>query len=311
MPGPDRLSRALATPSAPVRGVLWMSLSSLMFAAGYLSVRQLSDTISHFELVLFRMAFGLAFMLPWLMRAGLAALRTTRHRDYVVRAVITYVGMISWFFALASLELAVATALIFTVPLFTVPLAGLVLKERIGFHRAAAIVTGFAGALVIVRPGIGGITLPVLAVVLTALTYAAANVATRSLTATEETNAVVFYMFALILPLSALPAALAWTTPGWADAPWIVALGATTAAGQQGFTRALANAPTGVVMPFFYLQLPFAALFGAVWFGEAPDAFVWLGAAVICGSGYYIARREVRLSGARDADTADRRDRTA
>ena len=291
------LPSALASPSPPIRGVLWMIAASLLYASSYVSVRELSDTISHYELVLFRMLFGLVFVLPLLMRIGISGLRTTRLRDYWVRAVLVYVGMVCWVYALANLPLAEAMSLIFTVPLFTVPMAALWLKERVGPHRTMAIVAGFCGALVIIRPGFAGLSLPALAVLFTAMIYGGCNVLTRSLTTTEHPDAVVFYMFALVVPLAAVPAAVTWITPTWADGPWIIALGATTAVAQMCFTRSLAAAPMGVVMPFFFLQLPVGASLGFLLYGEAPDRWVWIGAAIICVSGYAIARREAGRSG--------------
>ena len=283
---------SLTAMPAATRGVLWMSASSFVFALSYVAVRALGDTLSSFEVVMFRNLIAMLFMLPWLIGAGLASLRTNRWRTYLWRSVVTYVGMVSWFYGLTHVPLANATALMFLVPLFTVLFASLFLRERVGVFRWAAIFSGFAGALIIVRPGIAALTLPVLAVLSTAITYGAANTGTRSLAMTENPNAVVFYSFVLITILSLGPAALYWTTPTQGDVPWILALGGLTLLAQFCFTRSMGAAPTSIVMPFFFLQMPFAAVIGYAWYDESPDIWIWIGAAVIFGAGYTVARRE-------------------
>ena len=132
-----------------VRGALWMSAGSLFFAMIYVVIRRLTETVPIQELVLFRALLGMAFMAPWLIRSGPSALRTTRSRIYIWRTLVSYSGMLCWFYALGNMPLADATSLMFTLPLFTVLLAAMFLGERVGLDRWAATVIGFAGALII------------------------------------------------------------------------------------------------------------------------------------------------------------------
>ena len=272
-----------------------MMTSALLFSGTYVSVRELSGTLTSFELVFYRAAIALLATLPWLIRTRAARLRTRRLKTYGIRAAASYIGMVSWFYALANMPLANATSLMFTVPFFTVMFASLLIGETVGWARWAGIASGFVGVLIVVRPGVMEVGLPVFAVLFTATMYGWSNCLTRSLALTEDSNAVVFYMFALIAPLAIGPALWFFTMPEWADVPWILALGLVTAVAQYCFTRALAIAPTGVAMPFFYMQLPGAALLGFVVYAEKPDMWIWVGAAVIAASGYLILRREQRL----------------
>ena len=123
-----------------------------------------------------------------------------------------------------------------------------------------------------------------------ALAFGAVNTATRFLAGAENPNAIVFYMYGLMCLYASVPTILAWETPSWADVPWLAATGLFAAIAQQGITRSLSMAPTAIAMPAYYLQLPFAAVAGYFLFGEAPDAWIWLGAAVICGATYYVIR---------------------
>ncbi len=283
-----------SAPQAATRGIGWMVAAAFFYAVTYVIIRELSKDFSVFELSFLRAAMGMLVMLPWLAHAGLAALRTARLGLYCLRAVVSYSGMVCWFYGLANVKLADATAILFTSPLFTVAILAVALGERVTGRRLAALLAGFAGAMILVRPGFADIALPVLALLYTTVAYGAVNAITRSLALSENTNAVVFYQFALVVPVSAAPAALSWITPGWGDAPMMLVFGALSVVSMQCFTRALGAAPAAVVMPVFYLQLPVVAVLAFVFYGETPDMWVWIGGAVICAASYDIARSEAR-----------------
>ena len=246
--------------------------------------------ISVFTLVFIRCVFGILVLTPWLLRNGRAALKTTRWKVYAIRAVTTYTGMVTFFYGLRVVELADANAIQFTGPFFTVILLQIFVGERVGLDRWIAICFGFAGALLIVRPGFEVVVPAMLGIVYTAFAYGASNAATRALSTTEDKNAVVFYMFAMMLPLSIGPAIYDWTTPGLSDLPL---LGFFLLIGYLSIhcvTRAYVHAPAAALTPAYYAQLPMVSAMAYAFYGEVPDALTWVGAAVICVSGYWIAR---------------------
>lgn len=296
MTGTGRIETWFSALPSGVRGALWMSISAFIYACLYVVIRRLTDTVPIFELVFLRGVMGVALTLPWLYRAGPGALRTSRMGLYTSRVVMVYFGQLAWFYALANLPLSDATALIFTLPLFSVLLAGMLLREQVGIHQWLATVVGFAGALIIIRPGVITFSLAAAAALFTALTYAGGQVATKALTRTEDSNAVVFYMFALMALVGAAPAALVWVTPTWADLPWLLTFGILSVPAQHAVTRAFAAAPANVVVPFNFLKLPFVAAIALIWFSELPDPLTWLGGAVIFASTYYIGRRQARAA---------------
>jgi drug/metabolite transporter (DMT)-like permease len=275
-------------------GIAWMVLGCATYALCYATIRELTGTFSVFQITFFRAAIGVLVMMPWLARAGAGALRTGRWRLYGARAAVTYTGMVCWFYGLAHMGLADATALMFTAPFFTVIFLSLVVGERVGLARWTAIATGFLGALVIIRPGFAEVGLATAALIYVALSYGVTNAFTRMLALTESTNAVVFYMFALVLPLSLVPAVLTWTMPRPGDVPMILAFGVLSVAAMQCWTRALAAAPGAIVMPISYLQLPFVGLVAFAFYGEVPGWHIWLGGAIIVASSYTVARAEAR-----------------
>ena len=274
------------------RGIIWMSVAALLFALVFGLIRHLSTTYHTFELVFFHQLISLLMMAPWLLRAGPRVLKTDQIGLYWIRAVFSFIGIALFYYGLAKMPIADATALYFTTPLFTVMLTAMLLSERVGPRRWAAIAAGFLGALVVVRPGLVDITLPTLAVLGCALVFGASNTSTRALTLKDSPNVVVFYALLMTLALAAGPAAYFWIWPPLSDIPWFLVLGLGGYLGLQTFTRAIAAATPGAVMPAFYLQLPFAAAVAYVWFDQIPVIWVWIGAAIICASTYYVMRRE-------------------
>lgn len=279
---------------APTRGVILMFMSAMCYALTFATVRELTETFSVYQLVLFRTAIGTAVMLPWLYRSGIRTLHTSRWKLYGLRAVAVYTGNLCWFYALAYISLADATALSFLMPLFTAVILAVWLRERLTGSRLVALFLGLAGAIVIIRPGFAEISVATIAMLYTSVAYGAATAFTRSLTMTDNSGAVVFYMFALNFPLALGPGLVHWTDPGWVDAGWIAAFAILSLYAQIFMTKSLALAEAAVVMPSYYLQLPFVALFGFVLFGQVPEIWLIPGAILIIGGSYYSVLSESR-----------------
>lgn len=277
------------------RGAIWMILAALFYACTYGVVRQLSGDFSAVQIVFFRSILGVMFMLPWLVRAGPARLRTTRMPLYLGRTALNYVGMVLLMWGIANLALQDVTALMFTSPLFTVLFVALILGEAVGPRRWSALVVGFCGALIIIRPGFAEVGAPALAVLFTAAAYALVNTANKSLSRTDDSNKIVFYMFSLMALVGVGPAIWVWVMPSLWDLPWILALGVFSSLATQCVVRSLAVGEAGVVMPFNFLKLPFSVAIGFAFWAEFPDYWTGLGALVIFSATYYIARREAAL----------------
>jgi len=278
--------------SSATRGMLWMFGAALFFSASVGFVRYLSDVMSTFEIVLFRQIIGMAFMLPWLHRVGIAGLRTRRLPMQSLRSALSYFGMLASYYSFTLIPIADAVALQFTTPLFTTIFAIIFLKELVGQHRWMALLFGFIGVLVIVRPGFGALNVGIPAALCAAACYAASNVVNRSLSRTDSTPLIVFYSFALQIPLAVVPAALAWTTPGWAEVLPLLGFGVVAMAAQWCLTRSLANADASLVEPVMFIRMPCVAVIGYFLFAQLPDVWTWVGGVVIFGSTYLLALRE-------------------
>ncbi len=279
-----------------LRAVLWMTLTLGMFALMMIAVRELGQVMSTFEILAFRSFVALVILLPIAARIGRSAFATPRLGLHVVRNAVHFAAQYGWIVGITLLPLAEVTALEFTTPAWAAILAALFLGERIGGHRAVAVVMGLAGVLIILRPGIEAIDPGALIVLASAICYASSNVMVKALTRTDRAFLIVLYMQIVQLPLGLVPALFDWTSPGWAEAPWIILVGVTAIGAHYGIARAFALVDASVILPVEFLRLPVIALIGGVIYGETLDGFVLVGAAVMFAGNYYSVRREVRRS---------------
>lgn len=276
------------------RAIILMTMSAIAYALTFVTVRELSETFSVYMLVMLRAAIGTVILLPWLYQSGIGILRTSQGKLYGFRAILVYSGNLCWFYALAKMSLADATALSFLMPVFTAIILAVWMREHLSGPRITALALGLAGAFIVIRPGFTVISLATIGMLYTTLSYGAATAATRVLTYKDNPSVVVFYMFALNLPLALGPGVYHWTTPSPADWLLIGAFALLSLYSQIYMTRALALAEAVIVMPTFYLQLPLAAMFGFFLFGQVPEIWLIPGAALIIGGSYYSLWSEAR-----------------
>ncbi len=275
-------------------GILWMSGAALSLTAMYVAARELGSVMPTFEMVFLRSLFTIALMLPWLCRQGLGRLRTTKPLLHGARGVSTFIAMSLMLYGVANAPLADASALQSTYPLFTIVLAIFIVGEKPGSRRVVAALAGFAGILVIVRPGFSEVGPATLALLGCSVFYALSNNVVKLIARADPPTMMVFSVNAIILALSAIPTAFIWVTPPLWSAPWIALLAFSGFAAHSCLTRALSYGEAAVVMPFDYLRLPFAALVGFWLYMEVPDWPTVVGGLIIFASVSYIATREAK-----------------
>jgi len=270
-------------------------LSALLFTLETVVVKAVSG-VPLATIVLARAVGGLVWTLPALARDPAGLIRTRQLRLNLLRGALSGASWYLYFTSFSLLPLAVATVLSFTSVLFVTALAGPVLGERVRWRRWSATAIGFAGVLAVVRPGAVEVGWPVLAAILSALLGAAIMLTTKMLARSERTGTIMFYI-GLVTTAMALPVAapgLAW--PGWGNLGLLVLTGLCGPFAMHVWINALRLADASVLAPVSYVRLVFAAGFGIALFGEAPDAWLAAGAALIIGSALYITRREARLA---------------
>jgi drug/metabolite transporter (DMT)-like permease len=300
----DIASRTTAGASV-LRGILLMVLSVFLFSSMDAVIKWASSDYPTGQIVFFRnfLAFVPVFLFLWHTGTPMP-LRTTRIGGHLVRGLVGVVSMSLFFLALGLLPLADTMALGMSGPIFLTALSVPMLRERVGLRRWSAVIVGFLGVLVMVRPGSGVFQPAALIALGGAFFYALAMVSIRHLSRTEPATTIVFYftVFAALVglltwPLGALaPASLgAWARPdleGWIV---LVSIGLIGGTAQLTMTYAFKLAPVAVIAPFEYGAIVIGVAYGFAIWNEVPDPYVLVGAAIVIASGLYILYREAKL----------------
>lgn len=280
---------------AGLRGMIFMFVGTITGVCMHATVRFMSAALEPFELAFFRNSFALVFLVIPLIRLGIAPLRTSHPWLHLLRGTLTTGSMLSFFTALSITPLAQVTALSFTAPLFATILAIFFLGEVVRIRRWAAIIVGFAGTLVILRPGIIEFDLGSVLTLFSAGTWGAAIIVTRILGRTESSHTITLYLALVMTVLSFVPATTVWIWPEPHQYLWLLMIAAFGTVTQLTVTQALRLGATAVVMPIDFFKLIWATAFGFFLFAESPDAMTLLGGGMIFISATYIAYRESKL----------------
>lgn len=285
------------TESPPVRnnarGIAFMLVSSAAIIAMHAGIRHVSNQGLHaFEIAFFRNAFGVVVMLPLFLRYGTALLKVNRPGLMGFRALLNVAAMLCYFYAITIAPFADISALSFTAPIFATAMAALLLREQVGPRRWLAIFIGFAGAMVIIRPGFAQIDLGLVLTLVSSLVWGFVIILIKILTRTDSSVAITLFMGLLMTPLALVPALFVWEWPSLDQYFWLFVVGLLGTIGQFTFTEALKYAETAVVMPFDFTKLILAAGIGWIFFSETPTVFTWGGGFIIFAAATYIAIRE-------------------
>ncbi|BAI70834.1 integral membrane protein [Azospirillum sp. B510] len=273
-----------------------MLLSALLFAIGNTGVRWAATVMDPLEVVFFRNLFSLLWMLPWALTAGAPACRAVlserRLAPYLSRALTSLLAMTAWFYAIAHIALPTAIAVSFAVPLFVAAGAALILRERVRPRRWIAVCVGFAGVLIVLRPGSTPIDLAFLGLFVHCIAAAATILQMRLLSQRDRSAVIVTYLGLFVTPMALVPALFVWSWPSWSVLGGLALLGGLLTLGQLAMTQSLALAESSAVMPYDYARLPFTAVIVWILFGQTMDLWGWIGALVIAGSAFYSMHRD-------------------
>lgn len=286
----------------PLLAAAWMSGAIVALSSMAISGRALAPAYDSFEMMLYRSAIGLVILLALGAAAGrLGEVRTRRPGLHFLRNLAHFAGQNLWFTALPMISLAQLFALEFTSPVWVVILAILFAGERLTRPRAVALALGFAGALVVARPGVGGDPLGLALAALSAVGFAGSIVTTRLLTRSETTLSVLVWMTLMQLGMGLVTAL--WdgdiALPTLAALPWLAMLGLAGLVAHACLTRALFVAPAILVTPMDFLRLPAIAVVGAMFYSEPLELAVILGALLIFAGNFYSIWSDSRARGTR------------
>lgn len=284
----------LSTPS--LRGGAWMMAAALSFTIMTTLIREVATDIHPFEIAFFRALTNLLLMLPFVWRTGLVVFKSTNHKAYAFRGVIGFIFLMTYFPGAALIPVSESQALIFSSPLFAAAMAVMFLGEKATTPRVIALITGFCGALIILRPGFDAVHIGAGLVLIGAMANAASNVVVKFTTRTDHPDTAVLFLMIYVTPMILIPALFVWTTPSWTQLALMIGVGFFATLNQRFLSRAFAAADATAVLPYEFARLPFAALIGFLVFSEIPDIWVWIGGTVIFGASVFIARYETRAA---------------
>jgi len=280
-----------------LRGIAYVVVATVLFVVMNAAVKHMRASLPTVELIWARTLGHLLFVIALFApsRGGWRLLATRRPALQVARSLLLLVSTSFFFTALGHVPLADATAVSFTSPFIVAAVAGRLLRERVSREHWLSIGVGFAGALTVIRPTGEGTSPAIVLVLGSALCYALYQVLTRRVVGVDSPETSVTYS-ALVgtLVLSAV-VPFVWRAPEGA-VQWLMlaALGLLGGLGHYCVARALLWGPASVISPFHYVQLVWAAAAGYLVFGDVPSAWTWLGAAIIIGSGLFLAWRQTR-----------------
>lgn len=276
-----------------VRALGWMIGALACFSLTAVASRELS-LLGHstFQIQFLRLMAAAVILLPFIIRSGGRIARTGNMKLQVFRNALHYSASLGWYYGLAVLPLATVFAIEFTTPLWLALIAALFLGERLNQGRIVALILGFVGVLVIVRPGFADFGLASLVVLAAALGFGASHASAKGLTRTDSVMTILFYMTVLQIPMGIVPAWLTWSGMVAGSWLWGAGIGAAALAAHFCMTRALSLADATVVIPMDFLRVPLIALCGFLFYAEQIDLFVLAGALLIFTGNYYSLRRE-------------------
>ena len=255
-------------------------------------VKLLSDDLHPIIICFYRCLMGLIIITPFVAKNNFQALQTDNMRLQIFRALINIISMICWFSAIGMMHFEKATALGFTTPLFTTVLAVLILGEVIRFHRTAALLLGFVGILIIIRPGYMPFEFGTILMLVASLSFSFVLIFVKKLSATDSSLTIIFYHLLYMTPAFFILSLFYWENISLNQLIIFSLMGASGLLSHWCLAQAFKMSDTTFVMPLQFTKLIWASLIGLFIFSEQPDIWTWVGGVIIFISVVYITYRE-------------------
>ena len=272
-----------------------MCFAVFCFAAMNTFTMELRDEYSLTGIIWGRYFFHFALILLMFPRKVPILFVTDNIWLQIARSVLVLLATACMFFALGFMPLADAVAITFAGPLLIVALSAVLLREPVGPRRWGAVIFGFIGMLVIIRPGAGTFQIAALLPVAVALFYALYQIITRHLSHKSDPLSMLFYTALVGALVTSAIIPFDWTTPTLRQLGMLIAIGFLGGLGHYAIIVAYERSETSLVAPFAYTEIVWATLLGLMFFGDFPDLYTFLGTAIIIASGVYVVGRERKI----------------
>lgn len=296
MPVAKSVPAPFATSSDPLRGAALVVLSMATLTGLTACAKELSIVGVHpFQVVFFRNLFAAIVFSPLLFYRGSSLFETGQLPTYGFRCAVALFSMLFWFYSLSQIPIGEVTAITFLTPLFGTLGAIVFLGERVRARRWTALAVGFAGALIILRPGISPLGVGHMAALMSTISGGISAILVKQLTQRDDPNKIVFLTHVFLAPMSLIPALFVWTWPPLSAVPLLLGMGIFATLGHTLLVRGYSVMDASLALTFEFAKLPFTAVVAYIFFAETIDRWTWLGAFIIIGSATYIARREATV----------------
>jgi drug/metabolite transporter (DMT)-like permease len=288
---------ASANPTRVLGAALWMLGAIGSFSAMAVAGRELGPILDTFEIMMYRSFFGVIIVVALAFGSGTwREIKTDALGLHFIRNIAHFAGQNLWFYAVTVIPMAQLFALEFTSPLWVIVLAPFILGERMTRVRVTAAVMGFVGILIVARPDMGGLNSGMIAAASCAIFFALVAMFTKRLTRSQSITCILFYLTVMQLVFGIICAGYDGdiALPGWSNMPLLVLIGICGLVAHFCITKALTIAPATVVVPIDFARLPIIAIVAMLFYGEALDIWVFVGAVIIFAGNYFNIWHETR-----------------
>ena len=268
-----------------------MCISAVTYVVSIAIGRYLAPDIDVFQIAFLRNAFAMLFMLPWLIKMGMGALRTRQFPRHLLRGFLSSANVTLLFAAVALIPIADMSAINFLQPVLGAAIAGLVLGEVIGRNRWLAIGMGFIGALIVIRPGFAEFNLGTAFALGSALTGALVSILIKTLVRRDSPDTIAAWLFITQTGILLIPTIYVWQTPNAQEWGLFILIGFMSLILQRTYNRGIQAADISIAMPFNFTRLIWAALLGWIVFAEFPDIWTWVGGMIIFAASIWLTRQ--------------------
>ena len=281
--------------ASPLRlAILFMLTGGVSVTFMQAGVKVLSDELHPFIITFFRAFLVLIILMPVIFHSGVSVLATSSVKLQVIRGLVGGSGMVCVFTGLSLISLAEATTLLFTVPIFTTVMSVLFLSEKVGIRRWLAIIAGFCGTLVVMRPDVS-ISFGHLLLIYAALAWALSVLIAKKLTQKDNVLSITFWQAAGSVPIALILGLTVWDWPSFDQLYWLFGIAGLGTIGHMMFYAALQRGDVSFIMPLDYLRIIWSAALGYLLFGDMPTIGLFIGGAMIIGATSFISYREMRI----------------
>jgi S-adenosylmethionine uptake transporter len=280
---------------SPLLGIIWFILSLVICSGNDVLTKYLGDDFHPFQVVFMRFFFGTLSLIPWMLAKRRRAFTTQRMGFYVIRGALLLGGLALWCYGLRTTPIAVASSIDFIIPILTMLLAIPLLRENISKKRWLAAIVGFIGVWIVVNPGRDAFPfLPAMLMIFAAIMFALLDILNKKYLLEEGVLTMLFYTALWTMLLSIGPAVHVWASIPPLSILLFLALGCGANLILYCILKSFEQAEVSAVVPFRYLELLIAAVFGYLFFRECVSMRMLWGAGIIALSSFYLAREETR-----------------